>query len=51
MPKCNFGWSMCSTCANAGSNLCPLENNRTIQELQRQIKELESRVYDLESRA
>ena len=48
MEKCNFEWSMCQTCASAGSNLCPLENNRTIQELKDEIENLEARIAELE---
>jgi len=48
MSKCNFEWSMCQTCANAGTNLCPLENNRTIQELKDEIEGLLARIIDLE---
>jgi len=50
MAKCNFEWSMCTTCANAGSSLCPLENNRTIRELQDKIDDLENEIDDLEGR-
>ena len=39
---------MCQTCANAGTNLCPLENNRTIQELKDEIEGLLARIIDLE---
>jgi len=48
MANCNFDWSMCETCANAGSNLCPLENNRTIKNLKRKMRELEDKVEELE---
>lgn len=48
MTKCNFEWSVCTTCANAGFNLCPLENNRTIKKLKREIEELKQKLDDLE---
>ncbi len=48
MANCNFDWSMCTTCANAGSNLCPLENNRTIQDLKDRVDELESKIEEME---
>lgn len=48
MANCKFDWSICQTCANAGSNLCPLENNRTIKELKDSIKNLENKMDDLE---
>jgi len=50
MAKCNFEWSMCTTCANAGLSLCPLENNRTIRELQDKIDDLENEIDDIEER-
>lgn len=46
--KCDFEWQMCTTCAYAGSNLCPFENNKTIKKLKQKIEELEERVDDLE---
>lgn len=50
MANCNFGSSMCQTCASASSNLCPLRNNRTIRELRDKIDDLENEISDLESR-
>jgi len=47
MANCNFEWSMCQTCANAGSNLCPLENNRTIRKLKDEIEDLEREIKGL----
>lgn len=41
MANCNFDWSVCQVCASQGSNLCPLENNRTIKEIKRKLRELE----------
>lgn len=50
--KCENGfesWSVCATCSKSGSNLCPLENNKTIQEIKGQIRNLESRINYLEN--
>jgi len=47
MANCNFDWSICQTCANAGSNLCPLENNRTVRKLKNEIEDLEGKIDDL----
>jgi len=41
---------MCTTCANAGANLCPLENNRSIQDLKARLDELESKIEEMEER-
>ena len=49
MEKCDFDWSLCVTCANARSSLCPLENNPTIKNLKREIQDLEYRLNNLES--
>lgn len=48
MAKCNFDWSMCTTCANAGSSLCPLDNHRTIKNLKRRMDELEEKIERFE---
>jgi len=48
MANCDFDWSMCTTCASAGGNLCPLENNRTIRKLKARIDELESKIEETE---
>lgn len=48
MANCNFEWSICQICANAGSSLCPLENNRTVRKLRDEIEDLEGKIDDLE---
>lgn len=50
MARCNFEASMCQICASAGTNFCPLENNRTIRELKDEIENLEVRLVELERR-
>ncbi len=51
MSQCKFDWSICTTCASQGNNLCPLENNRTIKRIKTKIQELETKIRDLEERS
>lgn len=48
--KCNFEWTMCETCASAGSSLCPLEHNRTIKRLKQEIEDLKAKLNNIEHR-
>lgn len=50
MANCGFEWSMCATCANSGSSLCPIEHTRTIKELKEEIEELEDRVNQIDQK-
>jgi len=50
MSNCNIEWSACKTCSYHGSNLCPLENNRTIEDVKRKLRDFEDRLYSIESK-